>query len=171
MDKLADLLMSMGLVVPIIAIATVILTGILKIPIKILADKTSCPKKITRYIIFLPVILGFGLTALFEFVESGILNFEDVFYNTWFSSVSLSLAIYALLEQFVPSEKKILSKAEIEANQFLVDELKNKLTNIQTKKEEDIAPSVNEEQAVEQSESLQAPNHRRIIITNDKNSK
>ena len=127
MDKVIDFLISIGLEVPIIAIATVILTGVLKMPIKILADKASSPKKITRFITLLPIVLGFGLTVLFEFAESGTVNFNDGFYNTWLSSVSLSLAMYAILEQFLPSEKKILSKAEIDATKTVIKEIASKL--------------------------------------------
>ena len=49
---LIDFLISIGLEVSIIAILTVILTGVLKILIKIFANKTSCTQKVTRYITF-----------------------------------------------------------------------------------------------------------------------
>ena len=161
MDKLIDFLISIGIEIPVIAITTVILTGILKMPVKILADKTSCPKKITRYITFLPIILGFGLTALFEFVESGIVNFNDAFYNTWLSSVSLSLAMYAILEKFLPSEKKILSEAELQANKTVIKEIASKLAD-------------NQQDSVEETsdkEDKQQETQKKIILTNNKNLK
>lgn len=127
MDKLIDFLMSAGLEVPVNALAILIITGLIKIPIKRLAAKAHRPSKITRFITLLPVILGFGLTVFFMFIESGRVCFSDGFYNAWLSSVSLSLAIYAVWEKFVPSEKKILSEAEIKANKTVIEEIADKL--------------------------------------------
>lgn len=153
----------------VIALCTVVLTGLIKIPIKKLADRTKNSKKITRFVTFLPIIIGFGLTTLWSFLLIKKLCFERDFYIQWLSSVSLSLAIYAIWEQFVPSEKKILSKAEIEANQLLIEELKEKLTNNQITQEEETVSSESEVQIDEHSESVQASNQRKIILTNNKN--
>ena len=168
MDKLIDFLTSIGLQVPIMSLVIVILTGLIKIPIKHLADKTHSPKKITRFITLLPVVLGFGLTVLVMFLCNGIVNFTDAFYNIWLSSVSLSLAVYAVWEKFVPSEKKLLSDAEIKANQELVDELKDKLINNHITELTEANDNI--VQAVEQPESVETTTHRKIILTNHKNN-
>lgn len=124
MDKLIYFLMSSGSEVPIISIAIVILTGLIKMPVKRIANNANYPKKVTRIIILLPIVIGFGLTALFMFIDSGAVHFTDGFYDRCLSVVSLSLAAYAVREKFVPRKKKILSEAEIQTNKELIRNLK-----------------------------------------------
>lgn len=163
MFKLIDLLTTVEFEIPMIAIVTVLLTGIVKQPIKCLANKTKNPIRITRFITLLPVILGFGLTVLFMFLYRGKVDFTDAFFNRWLSSVSLSLAIYAFWEKFIPSEKKILSDAEIKANRSAVEELKSKLINNSDSLEEA------KTQITEHEEIKEATAHRKIILSNNKN--
>lgn len=111
----------------VIALGTVVFTGLFKIPIKKLAAKTKNSKKITRFVTFLPILFGFGLTVLSAYLLTNQVSFSKEFYVQWLSSVSLSLAIYAFWEKFVPFEKQILSEAEIKANMTVVEELKSKL--------------------------------------------
>ena len=167
MDNLIDFVTSAGLEVPIIAIAIVILTGLIKMPIKRIANHAHYPKRITRFIILLPVVIGFGLTALFMFIDSGAVHFTDGFYNRWLSAVSLSLAIYAVWEKFVPPEKKILSEVEIKANQEFIEELKEMLIKNPTAKEtQSNDDSVG--QTEEPIENMKVSAHRKIILTNNK---
>lgn len=142
----------------VIALCTIVFTGLFKIPIKKFADKTNNSKKITRFVTFLPILLGFGLTVLSTYLFTKQLNFNKDFYVQWLSSVSLSLAIYAFLEKFVPSEKKILSEAEIKANKSVIEELKSKLadTTDQTDMQLEVVPELN---------------HKKIILSNNKNLK
>lgn len=123
-----------GLNTLIIAVAINILTALIKVPIKALANKSKEGKGITRYITFLPVIIGFGLTVLYSFILFKKLILDGNFVTLWLSSSSLSLAIYAFKEKFFPSKKKILEKFEIEQNIDLIDKIKK--TFFDDKKEE-----------------------------------
>lgn len=166
--NIIQLIMDYGLDTFFIALCTVVLTGLFKIPIKKLADKAKNSKKITKFITFLPILFGFGLTVLCTYLLTKQVDFNKDFYVQWLSSVSLSLAIYAILEKFIPSKRKILSEAEIAANQALIEELKGKLTEIK-KSSGDSQPFENVIQAIEQTECEQADNQRKIILTNNKN--
>ncbi len=127
MDKLIALLSDDGGITAIAALATVILTGIIKLPLKKLAEKFTCAKKITRFIVFLPLVTGFGMTTLINFLLTGQSHFDAQFFMKWLSAVSLSLAIYAFWEKFVPSEKKFLTETEIQANKEAVEKIKESL--------------------------------------------
>lgn len=127
MDKLIALLSDDGGITAIAALATVILTGIIKLPLKKLAEKFTCAKKITRFIVFLPLVTGFGMTTLINFLLTGQSHFDAQFIMKWLSAVSLSLAIYAFWEKFVPSEKKFLTETEIQANKEAVEKIKESL--------------------------------------------
>ena len=150
----------------VIALCTVVFTGLFKIPIKKLADKTKNSKKITRFVTFLPIFFGFGLTALSTYLLTKQVNFIKDFYVQWLSSVSLSLAIYAFWEKFVSPEKKILSEAEIKSNKAVIDELKSKLAG-----NDDIAKvttySETVTQSVDEDELGQTLNHKKIILSNN----
>lgn len=78
------------------------------------------------------------------FIKSGRVCFSDLFYNTWLSSVSLSLAIYAICEKFVPSDKKILTKAEIKANKTVIEEIACKLFEKQNFREANVVKTTEE---------------------------
>lgn len=108
----------------LIAVAVCILTGLIKIPIKSIASKAEDSSKYTKYITFLPLILGFGVTVLYELWVTKRFSFTAEFITLWLTSSSLSLAIYAFIEKFIPSKKKILSSEEIKQNQEMIDQLK-----------------------------------------------
>ena len=91
--------------------------------------------------------------------------FNRSFYVQWLSSVSLSLAIYAFWEKFVPSEKKILSETELKENKTAVEELKIKFLG------SDNQTSEAEITTAEQVKVREDPNHKKIIISNNKNIK
>jgi hypothetical protein len=67
----------------------------------------------------------------------------------WLSAVSLSLAIYAFWEKFVPSEKKFLTETEIQANKEAVEKIKESLEE-------------------SQNTDKQTPESETIILTNRK---
>ena len=153
----------------VIAIITSLLTGIIKIPIKKLAQKTTVSEKITKFITFLPLVFAFGITVLrFYFFQKEIV-FNETFYTKWLSAASFSLAIYAFWEKFVPSEKKVLSKAEINANSDLIEEIKMVLnTNKVTASYEDadkIELSDNSDNNSEKNKLAQSKT-KKIILTN-----
>lgn len=153
----------------LIAVVVCILTGLIKMPIKSLAAKTNDPSKYTKYITFLPLILGFGFTALYNYFQTKTFAFTGEFVSLWLTSSSLSLAIYAFVEKFIPSRKKILSEEEIKQNQNMIEQLKENLkTEEQTKTKEEISVSEEntEQHAVQANESLVS---EKIILRGRKN--
>lgn len=130
MNTIIEWILDYKLDVLLIAIATAILTGLIKMPIKILAQRLKNSHAVTRFITFLPVFIGFGATVLGMWLTKRTLAFSSqAFYVQWLSAVSGSLAIYAFWEKFFPSKSKILSEAEISENQELIKELKQIVKN------------------------------------------
>jgi len=144
-----ELLSKYGIDTLIIALLTVVATGLVKLPLKWLAEKFKSGKKITRFITFLPLFTGFGATVLVNLLLKHELFFGQALYVQWLTSVSLSLAIYAFWEKFVPSEKKILSAAALEENREAVERLKQLLTeNQQTPQETSLTPDAEQTQTL-----------------------
>lgn len=142
-----------------IAIITCVLTGILKLPVKALAEKFKNTHAITRFLVFLPLAISFGITMLFGiFIEHG-LNFDGEFFSIWLSSASLSLAIYAFWEKLVPLGKSGLTNSVLEESKDLVETLKN------TFKEE------NQPQSKIDNQKEVSTQNKRIILKNNKNKK
>lgn len=163
--EIIQLIMDYGVDTLMIALCTVVFTGLFKIPIKKLADKTENSKNITRFITLLPIFFGFGLTALSSFLLTKRVYFDKDFYSQWLSSVSLSLATYAFWEKFVPSEKKFLSEAEINVNKSTVEELKSMLVDNKNDSKD------TETQIMEQAEIERKTEHKKIVISNNKKLK
>ncbi len=76
----------------VIALCTVALTGLFKMPIKKMASKSANSAKITRFITFLPLIIGFGATTLIVYLFTGTITFNRKFFVKWLTSVSARLA-------------------------------------------------------------------------------
>lgn len=147
----------------ILAVITMVLTALLKMPIKKLANKTSISKKITKFITFLPLIISFGITVLSDYLLESRIDFTKEFYIRWVSVSSLSLALYAFWEKFVPSEKQILSQVEGKANNCVIEQLKSIIDGE--------AKSANAESviAIENSagdELTEKTSRKKIILTN-----
>ena len=123
MNVILQIITSYGMDIVLCAVLTFSLTGIIKMPLKSLAEKSTNSKKYTRFLTFLPVILGFGIVSLYTYFERKMIIFDELFFTRWLSSVSVSLAFYAFWEKFVPSKKKILQEEEIAANKALVQEV------------------------------------------------
>ena len=86
---ISELVQNYGLDSVLIATAVCILTGLIKIPIKRLALKAKDSSKYTKYITFLPLLLGFGVTALYEYIMTKTVSFAGEF-----------IALLAHVEQF-----------------------------------------------------------------------
>lgn len=125
METVMDFVSNYGIDVLLIAIGITILTGLIKIPIKRCVSKWRNSKKITRFIIFFPIIFGFGLTAIYMSLSQNIFRIDNIFVEKWLSASSLSLAIYAFIEKFLPSEKKIMEEHEIIQNKELIEKIEN----------------------------------------------
>lgn len=132
MEDLLLLLEYYGIDVLILGVIVSAITGIVKLPLKAWAQKSINPEKWTRFIVFLPIVLGFGLIALKTYLCNGGIKINTEFIKEWISSVSISLLIYAFWEKFIPSKKKILSEAEIEENRKVVDYIKGIMEEKQT---------------------------------------
>lgn len=149
MDKIMIFLTVYGLEPIIMALAINVLTGLIKLPVKSLASKMKDGSLVTRFLVFLPVVLGFLLTMLYSALVDGGLKIDNGFYRLWLSSSSLSLTFYAIFEKLVPSKKSILKDYEIEANKQLLEEIQAliKLTESPTEGNEESAESESKENA------------------------
>lgn len=106
-SSILNAIMNYGLETLVIAIIINILTAIIKIPIKKLANKRDDRGAvIKKYITFLPVTLGFVLAVAYTFLfVSRISIFNNEFVVLWLTSSSLSLALYAIFEKFFPKKE------------------------------------------------------------------
>lgn len=100
MQEIIDIVYTYGVDTLLLALIINLLTGIIKIPIKILSAKIN-RKNINKYITLLPVIIGFILSSL----TTGMILEPGVFWNARtpvlaLMSSSLSLSIYAICEKF-----------------------------------------------------------------------
>ena len=130
-----------GLDTLLIAAIIVVFTGVVKIPIKRLAQKTESGKKITKFITLIPIVSGFGITALVSFVLTHEVKLGQAFIRQWLAAVSLSLAIYAFWEKFAPSKKAALSGKELEESKSILDRIKSVLEALPFFRADDTAPT------------------------------
>lgn len=127
MEELLFLLQQYGVDVLLKGVAITIVTGLIKMPLKALARRSKNSKSITRFIVFLPIIIGFGYLALRNYYLVGSINFNTEFCKEWLAIVSISLAFYSVWEKFIPSKNKILTEIELEKNKKAVALLWNLL--------------------------------------------
>ena len=176
MSEILHTVTSYGMDIAVCAFLTFILTGIVKMPLKAFAEKSSNSKKYTRFITFLPVVLGFGVAAAYTYLENGTLAFDELFFTRWLSAVSGSLALYAFWEKFIPSKKKILEAEEIAANKAFVDEVQSFLLKKDAERAAaaESETTTDNEQADEEAETeitpetdgdaAQAPVRKKIVL-------
>ena len=111
MEAILNFLRQEDAAVVVLAVLINLLTGLIKLPLKKLAARAEEPARYTRYLTFLPVILGFFVSVGYDLLFGrGRFTFDEVLCETWLASSGLSLAIYAFAEKFIPSRKKILSE-------------------------------------------------------------
>ena len=119
MEEIIKAISEYGLESVVIALAINLLTGIIKLPLKKLAGRLEDSTKATRFIVFLPIIFGFALAALYVQFFSG--GFKQAFITLWVTSSSLSLTFYAIFEKLFPKKQKVLTEEEIAANQAVLN--------------------------------------------------
>lgn len=138
MDKILNFLTVYGLEPIILALVINFMTGLIKLPVKALAGKMKDGSLVTRFLVFLPVVLGFLLTMLYSVLVNSGLQIDNSFYRLWLSSSSLSLTFYAVFEKLIPSKKSILKNYEVQANKQLIEEIQSllKLTETATDRSE-----------------------------------
>lgn len=104
MESVMKFLKSGGVEALILAIAVLLLTALIKIPIKKYAEKRVIPEKITRFIPIIPFLLGGLFSMVVGCWKRGVIEFDDEFFNLWLSSAGLSIALYSCYENFRDSE-------------------------------------------------------------------
>ena len=108
MEQILEMRTNYGMETVLSALLVNVLTGLVKMPIKSLANKLNDYTKVTRFIVFLPIGFGFLLSFLYARFMVGVFNFDRAFITMWLTSSSLSLTFYAIFEKLFPSKKKAL---------------------------------------------------------------
>ncbi len=78
-EKLMELIGKYGLEALMMGLSINVLTGILKLPLKAWAKKLTDGSKATRYIVFLPIVIGFALTAAYIKLRTGHMALDKAF--------------------------------------------------------------------------------------------
>ncbi|MDE6104963.1 MAG: hypothetical protein K2G38_04710 [Clostridia bacterium] len=153
-----------GLDTLLIAAIIVVFTGVVKIPIKRLAQKTKSGKKFTKFITLIPIVSGFGITALVSFVLTHEVKLGQAFIRQWLAAVSLSLAIYAFWEKFAPSKKAALLGKELEESKSILDRIKSVFEALPFFRADETAQSADE--VAEKPDNEPAPTDCGTALTN-----
>ncbi len=170
-SQIINMITENGIETCILAIIINILTGLVKMPIKSLSKKTKHGGLIMRTIVFLPIILGFGVTAGYRLLFNMTPIIDKIFCRLWLSSSSLSLTIYAIWEKLFPSKKKIMQECELEANRNLMALLQEILQkqlhdeNDGNTIREDIIPKSND---VQTENCLELSGKKKIVLYGEK---
>ena len=128
-EKIIQLITQYGLESVVIGLIINFLTGIIKLPIKALASKLKDSTKVTRFIVFLPIALGFLIAFLYSKFIKGDYQFNREFATLWLTSSSLSLTFYAIFEKIFPSKKKLLNNCEIETGEKILQSVTQLVDN------------------------------------------
>ena len=113
MENIINEFINSDVIIIFLAFLNNILTALIKLPIK----KLSTNKKITRFITFLPIVIGLTIALLYVYLKNKQIVFNEELLNMWFNNSSFSLALYAFEEKFLfNSEAKDYEK-EINDNQ------------------------------------------------------
>lgn len=163
MEQIFEIITSYGLETVIISLLINVLTGVIKSPIKKIASKFANPTKITRFIVFMPIALGFAVTFLYEEFVLNSFDFNKEFITLWLTSSSLSLTFYAIFEKFFPSRKKLLSDSEIKTSETILENIKE-LFKCSIDKESKL--SIEEMIAVDGQKDIK--NENKIILKKEK---
>ena len=105
-ERVIELIAEYGLETVCIAFAINLLTAVIKLPVKKLAKRAKNGANITRFIVFLPLLLGFALSILYVTFIAQEKTFGKEFVTLWLSSSSLSLTFYAVFEKLTPPKNK-----------------------------------------------------------------
>ena len=131
-EYIINLITTYGIEAVLLALLINVLTGLIKLPIKKMANKLDDSSKVTRFIVFLPILLGFGVTYLYYYFFMNGFVFNNSFITLWVTSTSLSLTFYAVFEKLFPSKKNIEKNCEIQTTKKilnLIDEFIKDVSN------------------------------------------
>lgn len=105
--QVLKLIMDYGLETVVIALAINMLTGISKLPLKAIAKKMEDGSKLTKYLVFLPLLWGLVLTLAYVKVRTGAVTWNKTFVTLWLTSSSLSLPLYQMRKRIYKSHSCI----------------------------------------------------------------
>ena len=168
MEQILEMITSYGLETVLIALLVNVLTGLVKMPIKTLANKLSDYTKVTRFIVFLPIGFGFLLSFLYARFIVGVFNFDRAFITMWLTSSSLSLTFYAIFEKLFPSEKKALSDCEIKTSETILKNIRQLVEQFLPK--DDVEETPNEETAEIEEPVAEEVKDNKIILRGKANA-
>lgn len=138
-EEIINIISEYGLEAVILGLVINVLTGLLKIPIKTFTKKLEDGSKVTRYLVFLPIILGFCLTLGYMAATKGEIDMTKEFITLWLSSSSLSLTFYALWEKLFPAKEKLKKEYIVEENEKLLEAIR-RLTGSESETEAEEKP-------------------------------
>ena len=176
-EKLMELVGKYGLEALLLGLGINVLTGILKLPLKAWAKKLEDGSKVTRYIVFLPLVIGFALTAAYIKLRTGHMALDKAFMTLWLSSSSLSLTLYAIYEKMFPGKEKILKEYEIEENKKLIETLRRLSGNEDTEpvkeagREETSAENGKSDDSTTDAEESKKEGKEKIILRGKRDEK
>lgn len=139
-EIIIELIIKYGLEIVLIALTINLLTTIIKYPIKLLAKKTNDSCKITRLIVFFPILIGYVICYLYVKYTTDNFVFNNEFARLWLTTSSLSITFYAVFEKMIFSKNKVLTNDDLN----LVKESLNNLEKIL----KEITPSINEDKQI-----------------------
>ena len=139
-EIIIELIIKYGLEIVLIALTINLLTTIIKYPIKLLAKKTNDSSKITRFIVFIPILIGYVICYLYVKYTTNNFVFNNEFTRLWLTTSGLSITFYAVFEKLIFSKKKVLTNDDLN----LVKESLNNLEKIL----KEITPSINEDKQI-----------------------
>ncbi len=126
MQTVLNFITNYGLETVILAVAVNLLTAIIKIPIKKVANLGGV-KKYTGFIVFIPIILSFILAVTFESFKNQTFTLNEAVLTTTINVASLSLAIYAVIEKVIPKNYVYMTKEELAENSAVIQKLKRSI--------------------------------------------
>ncbi|MDR1159490.1 MAG: hypothetical protein LBK69_02585 [Syntrophomonadaceae bacterium] len=104
-EVILEILSAYGLEVIVIALIINVLTNLLKKPIKAYTRRSG--RNLNKYISFIPIVMGFtGASLYYGFTKGWAVLRADEVVSLGVSSASLSLAMFAIIEKFMPEKKQ-----------------------------------------------------------------
>ena len=146
--QVLNIIANYGLETVCIALAVNLCTAVIKLPVKALAHKLKDGSRITRFIVFLPVLLGLTFTVIYSKYIAHTPVFDKSFTTLWLTSSSLSLTFYAIFEKQKKKKNQTALPAETEESRELIEDIRAAMDKLNGKAEEN--PNGNAEQSSEE---------------------
>lgn len=98
MEEISRMLGSTSAEAVLLAALTVVLTAVIKIPIKHYARKRPLSSKITQFIPLIPFVIGGILAVLVGYLKTGVTELNDRTIELWIGISGSSIAFYSCYE-------------------------------------------------------------------------